>query len=156
MGVRARFGLRSGSGTGSVSGTFSRNSLSSADAARLTVASRIRSSALSVAGSAGVAALSEAERDDLARRGRHRTLAAGDVLFHAGEKADTCATLTSGALKVTATDAEGNERILALIHPAGFIGEFFQPWAEHAITYWLATLTVMTKQLGVNSASTNE
>ena len=45
---------------------------------------------------AACAVLSEAERDDLARRGRHRTLAAGDVLFHAGEKADTCATLTSG------------------------------------------------------------
>ena len=82
---------------------------------------------------AACAVLSEAERDDLARRGRHRTLAAGDVLFHAGEKADTCATLTSGALKVTATDAEGNERILALIHPAGFIGEFFQPFDDHEV-----------------------
>tara|TARA_B100000678_G_scaffold153405_1_gene128176 strand:+ start:807 stop:1496 length:690 start_codon:yes stop_codon:yes gene_type:complete len=82
---------------------------------------------------AACAVLSEAERDDLASRGRHRTLEPGEVLFAAGEKASTCATLTRGALKVTATDAEGRERILALVHPAGFIGEFFQPFDDHEV-----------------------
>ena len=82
---------------------------------------------------AACSVLSEEERDELADRGRHRTLAPGDVLFRAGEKIDTCATLNSGALKVTSTDAEGDERILALVHPAGFIGEFFQPFDDHEV-----------------------
>lgn len=30
-------------------------------------------------------------------------------------------------------DAEGNERILALVHPAGFVGELFQPFASHDV-----------------------
>lgn len=82
---------------------------------------------------AACAVLSETDREELATRGRHRTLAPGEVLFRAGEKADVCATLTTGALKVTATDAEGRERILALVHPAGFIGEFFQPFDDHEV-----------------------
>ena len=82
---------------------------------------------------AACAVLDENERDELAQRGRHRTLQPGDVLFRAGEKADTCATLTKGALKVTSTDSEGRERILALVHPAGFIGEFFQPFDDHEV-----------------------
>lgn len=82
---------------------------------------------------AACAVLSETERDELARSGRHRTLEPGEVLFRAGEKVDTCATLTRGALKVTSTDQEGRERILALVHPAGFIGEFFQPFDDHEV-----------------------
>ncbi|WP_370176883.1 Crp/Fnr family transcriptional regulator [Alteriqipengyuania sp.] len=82
---------------------------------------------------AACAVLSGEERDQLARSGRHRVLEPGEVLFRAGEQADTCATLTSGALKVTATDADGNERILALVHPAGFVGEFFQPFDDHEV-----------------------
>ena len=82
---------------------------------------------------AACAGLGEEERGELARRGGHRTLAPGDVLFHAGEKIETCATLTSGTLKVTKTDVDGNERILALVHPAGFVGEFFQPFDDHEV-----------------------
>ena len=39
----------------------------------------------------------------------------------------------TGALKVTRYDADGNERILALIHPAGFVGEMFAPFAAHDV-----------------------
>ena len=80
---------------------------------------------------AACSVLSDEERDTLSQRGRHRTLEPGEVLFRAGEKVTTCATLTRGALKVSATDAEGRERILALVHPAGFVGEFFQPFDDH-------------------------
>ena len=82
---------------------------------------------------AACSVLSDEERDTLSQRGRHRTLEPGEVLFHAGEKVTTCATLTRGALKVSATDAEGRERILALVHPAGFVGEFFQPFDDHEV-----------------------
>ena len=82
---------------------------------------------------AACSVLSDEERDTLSQRGRHRTLEPGEVLFHAGEKVTACATLTRGALKVSATDAEGRERILALVHPAGFVGEFFQPFDDHEV-----------------------
>jgi CRP/FNR family transcriptional regulator, anaerobic regulatory protein len=82
---------------------------------------------------AACSVLSDEERDTLSQRGRHRTLEPGEVLFRAGEKVTTCATLTRGALQVSATDAEGRERILALVHPAGFVGEFFQPFDDHEV-----------------------
>lgn len=77
--------------------------------------------------------LDEAERTALAAAGRQRTLARGEVLFSAGDEEAACATLVSGALKVSATDAEGEERILALIHPAGFVGEMFAPFAHYDV-----------------------
>jgi CRP/FNR family transcriptional regulator len=82
---------------------------------------------------AACAALSEGERDELARLGRRRLLERGEVLFHAGDDSDGCATLISGALKVSRVDADGTERILSLIHPAGFVGEMFAPIAHHDV-----------------------
>lgn len=79
---------------------------------------------------AACAALGPGERDDLARLGRHRRLAAGETLFAAGEGSDACATLTRGALKISETDAGGTERIVGLVHPAGFVGELFAPLAR--------------------------
>jgi CRP/FNR family transcriptional regulator len=82
---------------------------------------------------AACAVLEESERDALAKAGRIRELKRGETLFAAGEPVSSCATLVSGALKVAALDAEGREQILALIHPAGFVGEFFRPFAEHDV-----------------------
>lgn len=79
------------------------------------------------------AALDEDQRGDLARLGFHRTLKRGDTLFHAGDDSDHCATLISGALKIAQVDAGGTEHILALIHPAGFVGELFAPVAHHDV-----------------------
>ena len=70
------------------------------------------------------------ERDSLARAGRHRKLKRGEVLFAAGDESVACATLIEGALKVTSIDEQGTERILSLVHPAGFIGELFAPFAH--------------------------
>jgi CRP/FNR family transcriptional regulator, anaerobic regulatory protein len=75
---------------------------------------------------AACAALTAAERAELAAVGRHRLLAAGELLFAPGDD-DACATLISGVLKQVRTDADGVERIVALIHPAGFVGELFSP-----------------------------
>lgn len=83
---------------------------------------------------AACSALSDAQRDDLARRGRHRTLAAGETLFAAGEESSACATLISGALKISATAADGAETIVGLVHPAGFVGELFSPFAAHEVS----------------------
>ena len=83
--------------------------------------------------SAACAVLSEEERDALAKAGRTRELKRGELLFAAGDEDAACATLVSGAMKVTSYDADGNERILALIHPAGFVGEMFAPFPAHDV-----------------------
>jgi CRP/FNR family transcriptional regulator len=79
-------------------------------------------------------ALTEEERNALARLGRTRELKRGELLFAAGDEITACATLISGALKVAAIDIEGTENILALVHPAGFVGELFAPFASYEVT----------------------
>lgn len=79
---------------------------------------------------AACSVLSDGDREALARSGRTRKLKRGETLFAAGENAGACATLQSGALKISQTDEEGDERILALVHPAGFVGELFQPFSQ--------------------------
>lgn len=83
--------------------------------------------------SAACAVLSKEERDALAAAGRTRTLKRGEMLFAAGDNEAACATLVSGALKVSSIDRDGTEQILSLVHPAGFIGELFTPFAHHDV-----------------------
>lgn len=82
---------------------------------------------------AACAALAPEDRGVLAKAGRMRHLQRGEMLFAAGDEGASCATLISGALKVSNCDAGGTERILALIHPAGFIGEMFAPFEHHDV-----------------------
>ncbi len=84
--------------------------------------------------SAACSVLSDEERDALAASGRTRVLKRGEMLFAAGDSEAACATLVSGALKVSSVDMDGNEQILALVHPSGFIGELFAPFAHHDVT----------------------
>lgn len=82
---------------------------------------------------AACSVLEEDERGALARTGRMRKLRRGELLFAAGDEHAACATLVRGALKIAAIDEEGTERILALVHPAGFVGELFAPFAHHDV-----------------------
>jgi CRP/FNR family transcriptional regulator len=82
---------------------------------------------------AACAVLTIEERDAMAAAGRSRILKRGEMLFAAGDEQAACATLLSGALKVSTVDVDGNEQILALVHPAGFIGELFAPFAHHDV-----------------------
>lgn len=83
--------------------------------------------------SAACAVLSDEQRDALAAAGSTRTLKRGEMLFAAGDDEAACATLVSGALKITSFDGEGNEQILSLVHPSGFIGELFTPFVHHDV-----------------------
>jgi CRP/FNR family transcriptional regulator len=83
--------------------------------------------------SAACAVLSTEEREALATAGRTRVLKRGEMLFAAGDDEAACATLVSGALKVSAVDRNGAEQILSLVHPSGFIGELFSPFAHHDV-----------------------
>ena len=80
---------------------------------------------------AACAALSEEERDELARLGRRRRLERGETLFAAGDDNNLCATLIRGALKIASFNEDGTEHILSLVHPAGFVGELFAPLAHY-------------------------
>ncbi|WP_118858067.1 Crp/Fnr family transcriptional regulator [Sphingomonas mesophila] len=82
---------------------------------------------------AACSALSGDQRGELAALGRHRRLKRGETLFAAGEEVPACATLISGALKIASSDESGTERILSLVHPAGFVGELFAPVAHHDV-----------------------
>ena len=82
---------------------------------------------------AACAALSEEERAELTQLGQHRKLERGETLFAAGDDSLACATLISGALKISSFGEDGTERILSLVHPAGFVGEMFAPVAHHDV-----------------------
>ncbi|MEO7505167.1 MAG: Crp/Fnr family transcriptional regulator [Sphingomicrobium sp.] len=82
---------------------------------------------------AACAALSHDERVELARIGRRRWVRRGETVFAAGDTSDSCATLIDGALKISSFGEDGTERILSLIHPAGFVGEMFAAVAHHDV-----------------------
>ena len=84
--------------------------------------------------SAACSALTEEERDAMAGAGRTRVVKRGEMLFAAGDDQAACATLVSGALKVSAVNKDGDEQILALVHPSGFVGELFAPFAHYDVT----------------------
>ncbi len=83
--------------------------------------------------SAACAALNPEERAELAAMGRHHDFRRGETVMRAGDANIACATLVSGALKVVSTDIEGQEQILSVVHPAGFVGELFAPIAHHDV-----------------------
>jgi CRP/FNR family transcriptional regulator len=83
--------------------------------------------------SAACAALNPDERAQLAVLGRHRDFQRGQTVMAAGDDNIACATLVSGALKIANIDADGQEQILSVIHPAGFVGEMFAPVAHHNV-----------------------
>lgn len=82
---------------------------------------------------AACAALREDQRDELASLGHHRMLRRGETLFASGDEGFACATLVSGALKISSFAEDGTERILSLVHPAGFVGEMFAPIERHDV-----------------------
>ncbi len=95
--------------------------------------SRLDCATCPVRDSAACAALSSDERERLARLGEHRTFRRGETIFAAGDDNMSSATLISGALKISSFDRDGNEHILALVHPSGFVGEMFTPIAHHDV-----------------------
>ncbi|MBW4330486.1 Crp/Fnr family transcriptional regulator [Stakelama sp. CBK3Z-3] len=73
------------------------------------------------------AVLGEAEREELTRYGRRRRYSRGDTIIAAGDSNYGFATLIRGAAKIATIDADGTERIVALAHPAGLLGQLFAP-----------------------------
>jgi CRP/FNR family transcriptional regulator, cyclic AMP receptor protein len=61
--------------------------------------------------------------DALLRVARPVRLAAGQMLFLAGDAGDGCYLVIGGLLKVTAVSSTGSERILAILGPGAMVGE---------------------------------
>ncbi len=57
----------------------------------------------------------------------------GETLFASGDAGVAWATLITGALKISSFAEDGTERILSLVHPAGFVGEMFAPVERHDV-----------------------
>jgi CRP/FNR family cyclic AMP-dependent transcriptional regulator len=68
-------------------------------------------------------ALSHAEREDLAGRGRLRSFPAGAQLFRAGAGSDTVVVVLAGRVKVGSPAAPGREAVLAFRGPGDLLGE---------------------------------
>jgi CRP/FNR family transcriptional regulator, anaerobic regulatory protein len=86
-----------------------------------------------VSDKAACASLPPEARERLATLGRHLHFKRGDTVFATGDGPPACATLVSGALKITRFDANGDEHILSIVHPSGFVGEMFAPVAQHDV-----------------------
>ncbi len=87
-----------------------------------------------VADRAVCASLDESDRSALAKLGHRRRFRRGDTLVRADEPNLVAATLVSGAAKISNIDADGVERIVALVHPAGLLGQCFAPRNPHFVT----------------------
>jgi len=78
-----------------------------------------------VRGSALCASMNDAELVALSALGRRRVVPAGQVVSWAGDESQVCANIVRGALKVTATLADGREQIVGLLFPGDFVGQLF-------------------------------
>ncbi|HEX8241287.1 MAG TPA: Crp/Fnr family transcriptional regulator [Allosphingosinicella sp.] len=80
------------------------------------------------------ASLDASKLAELAAIGRHRDFARGETIFAADDDSIACATLVTGAAKLSRFDSEGTERIVGLVHPAGFLGQLFAATNRHEAT----------------------
>jgi CRP/FNR family transcriptional regulator len=76
---------------------------------------------------------------DLNRIGRRRRLAPGETLAWAGERAETCGNVLSGALKLTAATGDGREQTVGTLYPADFIGRPHADQTEFTVTAMTAS-----------------
>ncbi len=61
----------------------------------------------------------------LAAQGLQRTLARGDVLIRAGDRAPLCANIQRGLMKISSINPAGDEVIVGLLWPGDFVGTPF-------------------------------
>jgi CRP/FNR family cyclic AMP-dependent transcriptional regulator len=60
---------------------------------------------------------------DVVRQVRRRRFRRGEVIFHEGDPADALHVVASGAVKIVLSSDEGDEAIIATLHPGDFFGE---------------------------------
>lgn len=80
------------------------------------------------------ASMSDCELATLSTFGRRREVGAGQVITWAGDQNSGCANVVSGALKVSASTADGREQIVGLLFPGDFVGQLFVTEASLTVT----------------------
>ena len=80
------------------------------------------------------ASMSDCELAALSALGRRREVTAGQVVTWAGDPNANCANVVSGALKVSASTADGREQIVGLLFPGDFVGQLFTAEASLTVT----------------------
>ena len=80
------------------------------------------------------AALDPLEKAKLADIGRTENFIAGETIFAPDDERLACATLIEGVAKLSTLDESGTERIVALLHPAGFLGRLFATHQDFFVT----------------------
>lgn len=88
--------------------------------------------------SALCSSMKDEELISLSEIGRRRIVPAGQVISWAGDPSASCANVVSGALKMTASTADGREQIVGLLFPGDFVGA---PFAEETPL----TVTALTR-----------
>lgn len=63
------------------------------------------------------------ERRDLVTRAHIRRFAAGDVIFHMGERGSSMMAVLSGTVRIAISSPDGKELLLALLQPGEVFGE---------------------------------
>lgn len=64
-----------------------------------------------------------ADLEEMVRHLRRRRFRRGEVIFHEGDPADALHVVASGAVKIVLSSEEGEEAIIATLHPGDFFGE---------------------------------
>ena len=93
----------------------------------------------SVRDTALCASLNDFELSALNSLGRRKLLPAGEALSWAGESSATCGHIVDGALKLTASTADGREQIVGLLFPGDFVGQLFAEQNSLTITTLIDT-----------------
>ncbi len=69
------------------------------------------------------AVLDEEARAQFFQISRRKTVASHHVIFRDGDDADQCFNITSGVVKLVKTLADGQQHIVGLVSPPGFLGQ---------------------------------
>ena len=92
--------------------------------------------------------MSDDELSALSDIGRRRVIPAGQVVSWAGEASSICANVVDGALKVTASTADGREQIVGLLFPGDFVGQPFEDEGSLTVTTLTPTDLCMYPRTG--------
>lgn len=70
-----------------------------------------------------ISSLPDGDRSTLLETGHERDWQRGEILFHAGDRADSAIVLVGGLVKVHKVTKEGSDVVLALLGPGDLLGE---------------------------------
>ena len=80
-----------------------------------------------------ISSLPDGDRSTLLETGHERDWQRGEILFHAGDRADSAIVLVGGLVKVHKVTKEGSDVVLALLGPGDLLGRNHGRSRRHAL-----------------------